>query len=183
MAPKTTVSAYIAKHGKWAGILRPVREIILRSELEETVKWGAPAYTLNGKIVLGLAAFKNHCAIWFHQGVFLKDLEKKLKNDGTVTAKAMRQWQFVLGDTVPKKTVAAYVREAIANTLVGKELKPVPKQAIALPPLLQNALKNDTALKNAFKALSPSKRREYKEYIAEAKQQATKLRRLEKIKP
>lgn len=42
-------------------------------ELVEAIKWGGPSCTLDNNILIILVGFKNHCAIWFHQGVFLED--------------------------------------------------------------------------------------------------------------
>lgn len=80
MTPTEKVTAYLQKHSKWTEQLEQLRLIFQQTELKEEVKWGSPTYTLNGKLVAGMAAFKNHYAIWFHQGVFLTDLKKKLIN-------------------------------------------------------------------------------------------------------
>ncbi|MFZ0490545.1 MAG: DUF1801 domain-containing protein, partial [Salegentibacter sp.] len=59
---------YIAKHQKWDEELNILREMLLSTELGESIKWGAPVYTLNNKNVVGLGAFKNHCGLWFFNG-------------------------------------------------------------------------------------------------------------------
>ena len=56
------------------------REIILATELAETIKWGIPVYTLGGKNVLEMCAFQSYVGIWFYQGSFLNDPNKKLVN-------------------------------------------------------------------------------------------------------
>ena len=77
---KKKVDAYIKKHDQWSKQLSTARKVMNSAGLIETVKWGAPHYTFDGKIVVGLAGFKNHCAFWFNQGVFLKDKAKVLVN-------------------------------------------------------------------------------------------------------
>lgn len=53
-------------------------EIVLSTQLQVAIKWGAPIYTFDGKNIVGLAAFKSHIALWFFQGALLKDRNKKL---------------------------------------------------------------------------------------------------------
>jgi len=184
MSDSEKIDQYIQKHEHWSDELSFLRDIINTTELKEEVKWGAPAYTLNGKIVLGLAAFKNHMGIWFHQGVFLKDVQQKLVNAQDGKTKALRQWRIEKGDTIDKNIVLAYVYESIQNTLAGKELKPVRKSKnISIPPFLKDAFDTDTKFYESFLALSPGKQRDYAEYIETAKREATKQTRLEKIIP
>lgn len=176
------VDAFIEKQTKWREKLQSLRKAIKNTELKEEVKWGKPTYTLNGKMVVGMAEFKNHLALWFHQGVFLKDKHQKLINAQEGVTKALRQWRFELDDEIDLKIVSEYVEEAIANCKAGKELKPV-KKVLSIPPLLKEALKKDTALKEHFQKLTPGKQREYAEYIEQAKREATQQSRLEKCIP
>jgi uncharacterized protein YdeI (YjbR/CyaY-like superfamily) len=177
------VSNYIEKHDRWSKQLQQLREIFQETELQEEVKWGTPTYTLNGKLIAGYAAFKNHYAIWFHQGVFLKDSHKKLHNAQEGKTKALRQWKFVEEDKIEPEIVARYIQEAIENSLAGKELKPVRKKEVVIPELLKKNMDSNRKLKSAFNALTPGKQREYAEHIATAKREETKLKRMEKITP
>lgn len=176
------VEAVIEKHPKWKAELYKIREVLQESELTEDIKWGAPAYLLGTKIVIGFAGFKNHFGIWFHQGVFLKDAANVLTNAQEGKTKAMRMWKFYEGDTVDTVLLQQYVTESIQNTIAGKEVKNAPR-VIAIPPLLKKALAENEELATAFKKLSPGKQKEYNEHIADAKQEKTKLRRLDKITP
>lgn len=177
-----TVDEYIAKHNEWQELLEKLRSIMLTTELEETIKWGAPVYTIDSKNVLGLGAFKSYGGIWFYQGVFLKDPQQKLINAQEGTTKALQQWRFSSVDEVDEKIVKAYVLEAIENQKQGKELKPEKKQ-VPVPNELKTALKTDPNLKRAFESLTPGKQREYSEYIDSAKQEKTRLSHLDKITP
>ncbi|MCW9037155.1 YdeI/OmpD-associated family protein [Altibacter sp.] len=183
MTDSEKIDRYIETHEKWTDKLEELREIFQQTELKETVKWGTPTYTLNGKLVAGMAAFKNHYAIWFHQGVFLKDTHQKLVNAQEGVTKALRQWRFEAGDTIERHIVLQYLQEAIKNCIDGKEVKIERKKGVVLPPLLKEALKHNNELKEAFHALTPGKQREYAAYIGDAKQQKTKESRLEKIEP
>lgn len=183
MTDTQKVTAYIQKHVQWTTQLEELRSLFQQTELKEEVKWGSPTYTLNGKLVAGMAAFKNHYAIWFHQGVFLKDIKKKLINAQEGTTRGLRQWRFEKGDSIEAELVLTYLQEAIENSLAGKEIKPQRKKGVVIPSLLSAALENNSEFKNAFEQLTPGKQREYAEYIATAKQDKTKESRLEKITP
>ena len=179
-----SVEEYIEENNHFADALTLLRSIINKTELEETVKWSAPVYALNGKNVVGLGAFKNHFGIWFFNGVFLKDEHNLLINAQENKTKALRQMRFESIEQIDKNIVLAYVKEAIENQKLGKEIKPDrSKKKLEIPIELKNALSESSNLKDAFKALTPYKQKEYCEYIDTAKREATKQTRLDKIKP
>tara|TARA_B100001765_G_scaffold209498_1_gene169747 strand:- start:2266 stop:2868 length:603 start_codon:yes stop_codon:yes gene_type:complete len=183
MTDSEKVTNYIAKHERWSEELATLRAIFQQTELKEEVKWGAPNYTLDGKLIAGMAAFKNHYALWFHQGVFLKDSHNYLINAQKDVTKALRQWRFEEATPIPEKKVLEYIEEAIQNSKDGKEHTPVRNKKLVMPPELKSALVEDDALTAAFKKLTPGKQREYADHISSAKQAATKERRLDKIIP
>jgi uncharacterized protein YdeI (YjbR/CyaY-like superfamily) len=183
MAKINSVEEYIEANSNFSEALILLREIINSTELEETFKWSAPVYTLNGKNVLGLGAFKNHFGIWFFNGVFLKD-EKKLLSTAQEKTKALRQMRFESISEIDKQSVLNYVKEAIGNQKLGKELKPEKKEkTVIVPNELNEAFKKNTLLKRAYQNLTPFKQWEYAEYIDTAKRAETKQARLEKIIP
>jgi uncharacterized protein YdeI (YjbR/CyaY-like superfamily) len=176
------VDQYILKHSNYTEALNILRAILTSTELEETVKWGYPAYTIDGKNVLGLAAFKSYVGIWFHQGFFLKNEEQVLVNAQEGVTKAMRQWRFNSAEEIDTELVLKYVEEAIQNQKDGRELKPE-KKKLVMPEELVEALKKDINLNASFRSLSLGKQREYADHISQAKQEKTKLARIEKITP
>ncbi|WP_142783226.1 YdeI/OmpD-associated family protein [Changchengzhania lutea] len=179
-----SVEEYIEDHAHFSDALVLLRDIINATELSESIKWNSPVYTLNDKNVLGLGAFKNHFGIWFFNGVFLKDEHNLLMNTQEEKTKALRQMRFESIKAIDKNVVLAYIKEAIENQKLGKEIKPDRKtKTVTIPELLKTAINTNSSLKKSFAALSPYKQREYCEYIATAKRDATKLTRLEKIKP
>lgn len=179
-----TVDAFISNSGQWQPTLEKLRVIILSTRVEETVKWGAPVYTVNGKNIIGLGSFKSYAGLWFFQGVFLKDEKKVLMNAKEGTTKALRQWRFESEADVDPKLVKAYVLEAIENQKSGKEVKADrSEKKLVLSDELKNALKTDDKLKAAFGSLTPGKQREYADHISSAKQEKTRIARLEKAIP
>lgn len=177
------IEAYFAKEQPFKEGIGLLRELALKTELIETYKWGIPVYTIDNKNVLGILAFKHHFGIWFYNGVFLKDPKKVLENAQEGKTKAMRHWKFSNIEDIDEAVVLSYFHEAISNQKKGLTLAPEKNKPILMPPLLEKALGNNQALKENYESLSPYKQREYCEYISEAKQEKTKLSRLQKCIP
>ncbi|MCH4823417.1 YdeI/OmpD-associated family protein [Gramella lutea] len=174
---------YISCHQNWEDELRQLHEMILTTDLKSEIKWGAPVYTLDGKNVLGLGAFKNHYGIWFFNGALLKENTALLVNAQEGKTKALRQIRFQKGDEIKTSVLLPYIKEAILNQREGKEIKPNTKKELIVPPELSDAFKKDQALKKSFELLTPGKQREYADHVSEAKREQTRLNRLEKITP
>lgn len=185
MGKITNTAEYIAQHPTWAKELSLIASIFDETELVGTIKWSAPVYTINGKNVAGLGAFKNHYGIWFFNGVFLSDSENLLINAQEDKTKALRQMRFSKCDVVNKNLIKSYLLEAIENEKLGKKIAPDRRQSktVCIPQHLATLLEEDTEINHSFKALSPFKQKEFCEYIGSAKREATKLSRLDKIKP
>jgi len=182
MHPK--VDEYIAKKSEWKAELELLRSAFKDLPLEETIKWGAPTYVYKGKNVVGLAAFKNYCGLWFFQGALINDKYNVFINAQEGKTKAMLQWRFNSIDEIDIKKIKEYTLEAINNVEEGKEIKPKKNtKPVVIPSELEIEFSKDTSLENNFKNLSLSCQREYAEYITEAKRETTRLRRLEKIIP
>ena len=179
----TSVADIIHNMEPWSEGLFLLREIILSTGLTEEIKWGSPAYTCEGKLVLSIGGFKNFFTMWFHQGVFLSDPAHVLVNAGEGRTRGLRQWRFTSLAEIKPALVKKYIKEAIANAKAGKEIRPERKAAIETPEELATAFKKDKALKAAFNQLTPGRQREYLEYVGEAKTEATRLRRVEKVVP
>lgn len=172
------------KTNQWSEELDVLKAIIAKTELVEMTKWGGPVYTINKKNVVGIGGFKSYVGIWFFNGVFLKDEKKVLVNANEGVTKALRQWRFESKEAILKneKAILQYMNEAIANEKAGITLKPEKKEEI-VSDLLQAEFKADAKLKTAFQNFTPYKQREFLEYVESAKQEKTKLTRIEKIKP
>lgn len=174
---------FYSQEGPFREGIQLLRALALKTELQETVKWGAPVYTFDDKNVLGIMAFKSHFGIWFFNGVFLKDPSHVLENAQEGKTKSMRHWKFNAVDEIDQKLVLAYMLEAIENQKKGLQLAPVRSKKTIIPPILKEALRKDPTIDGLFKQFTPYKQREFCEYIAEAKQEKTKISRLEKILP
>ena len=178
-----TVEAYFDDLDQWQEELRKLREILCSTGLEETVKWGMPSYTHNGKIIAGVANFKNHFAVWFFQGALLKDDKHVLINAQEGRTKALRQWRMTNKSDIKARTIKAYIKEAMELAAAGKEIKADRAKPVVVPPELKNALAKNKKANANFANFGIGKKREYAEYISEAKRADTKQKRLEKILP
>ncbi|MEP5611678.1 MAG: YdeI/OmpD-associated family protein [Cyclobacteriaceae bacterium] len=177
-----TVEAYLEANTEHNDLLVKLRKLLNSTELVEGVKWGIPVYTISHKNVVGLAAFKSYVGIWFYNGVFLADKKEKLINAQEGKTQGLRQWRFASEAEFDEKLVLKYVEEAIQNQKDGKELRPQ-KKPLIIPDELKEELASDPQIADAFENLSLTSKRDYAEYIATAKKEETKLRRLDKILP
>ena len=177
------VDAYLAANEHWPDELRRLREIVLSTGLEETVKWGGPCYVHHGRNVVMMGAWKSYFGLWFVQGALLDDPEGVLVNAQKGKTKAMRQWRFTSAKQIRVRAIESYLREAMRLAEEGVEIRPRRRAPVPVPPELEAALAEDDRAREAFASLSPSCRREYCEHVAEAKREATKARRVARILP
>ncbi|MFH6966683.1 YdeI family protein [Flavobacterium sp. FlaQc-28] len=171
------------KYGsQWEEELLLLKSIIDKTELKETTKWGGPVYVYEKRNVLGIGGFKDYFTIWFYNGVFLKDKKKKLINAQEEITKSLRQWRFASKEDIDEVVILEYILEAIENEKQGKIIKPAKKEMI-ISELLDKEMIQNPALKEAFQKFTPYKQYEFLEYIESAKQEKTKLSRIEKVIP
>ncbi len=111
---------YIELYPKWEEHLSLIYEQIKAHSFEEHIKWGAPCFTYNGTNLVGLAGFKNHCAIWFHKGSLLSDPKNYLINAQPGKTKLLRQWRFTelaeghhIESQIDLKTLNQFLKETI----------------------------------------------------------------------
>jgi uncharacterized protein YdeI (YjbR/CyaY-like superfamily) len=168
---------------KWDEELALIAAIFDKTPLEKSIKWGAEVFTYNGKNVISYGGFKDYFTIWFYNGVFLEDPFKVLISAQDGKTKSLRQWRFKSKNEIDENKILEYILEAIEIEKKGLKINPDKFVPVPLPLLLENEFKKDNILKTAFEKLTPGKQKEYSIYINEAKQEATKHKRIEKIKP
>ncbi len=178
-----TVDEYIQTREFWSVEVVALRKILLTTDLVETVKWSSPAYTYQGKNVLGIFSFKSYFGVWFHQGALLEDSHGLLINASEGKTKALRQWRMKSKKEIKVRILKSYAKEAMALVGSGKEIKANRAKPLIVPNVLRSALAKNKAAHACFQAMTKGKRREYADYIADAKRDETKLKRLEKILP
>ncbi len=173
------IDAYIGNAAPFARpILTHLRKVVHAGcpDVEETIKWGSPHFDYKG-VMCGMAAFKEHCAFGFWKGSLLKGL-------GSKSTEAMGQFGRItsVDDLPDERALIRLVKQAAALNDGGVKAplrKNPPKAPVRTPPDLLAALKKNRRALAAFEAFPPSHRREYIEWITEAKRDETRRRRLE----
>lgn len=178
-----SIIASIEKMKRWHDEIYMLREILLSCGLEEAVKWGAPVYMHNGKNICGIMGFKDHAALWFFQGVFLKDESKVLINANEESTKGLRQWRFTDHKQIKPALIKKYIKEAIQVSESDKKIERTASVPLIIPEILVKKMKKTAGLKTAFASLTPGKQKDYIQYITQAKQEKTQESRVEKITP
>lgn len=178
-----SVDAYMDSAPHWQIELKALRRVLLSTGLVETVKWGGPCYTFNGKNIVGIGAFKSYFGLWFFQGALLKDASTLLVNAQEGRTRAMRQWRMASASNIKPELIKSYVREAVALAASGREIRADRSKPIIVPAELKAALARSKPATAAFGKLRPGLQREYTEYVSEAKRAETKQRRIDKILP
>jgi uncharacterized protein YdeI (YjbR/CyaY-like superfamily) len=172
------IDAYIAKAQPFARpILEKVRERVhaVIPDVEEAMKWGMPAYRLAGKLVLISAAFKGHAALNFWRG-------QELRGD-SANAEAMGQFGKIrsINELPSEAELDRLIREAAElakSAPAPRKPKHAPKPPPEIHPELAAALDKAPKAKAAFEQFAPSHRREYLEWVAEAKRDETRQKRI-----
>ncbi len=167
----------------WRDCEEFMNQLIVKANLKKDFKWGSDVYTYKGKNVIGWAGFKHFFSLWFYNGIFLEDKLQVLITASEGKTKALRQWCFSSCDEMNAQHILDYIQESIQTIDDGKEIKPKRIAPPDLEGILKETLDDDKALKIAFDRLTPGKRKDYQNYISEAKQEKTKATRLDKIKP
>ena len=183
MASKEKLEAYFQRSGPFQEDIGKLRRIALKCGLGETLKWNAPVYTMDGKNIVGIQSFKNHYGLWFFNGVFLSDPLNVLQNAQARKTRAMRHWKFKIEDPLNPGDVKKYIEEAIRIEKKGLKIGRAKRVKYEIPSELKAHFLTDPDLSTAFYNLIPSKQNDFCEYIATAKQQETRERRLKKIIP
>ena len=178
--PNPKVNWFFEKDGQWKASFAMLRELALDTGLTEELKWGHPCYTLKGKNVFLMHGFNDYCALLFHKGALLKD-DHGILVQQTANVQSARQIRF--GSLKQIKEMAPVIRSFMEQAIVAeKEGMKVPlksTQEFAMPEEFAAKLKAMPALKKAFQALTPGRRRGYLLHFAGAKQSKTREERLE----
>lgn len=176
MNRESRIDAYIAKAQPFARpILAKIRERVHEAapDAEESIKWGAPAFTIGGRILLVMAAFKAHAALNFWRGEEI---------GGDKASEAMGQFGRLASvtDLPTDEELDGLIRKSVALAATApaprkpKQERPEPR----LHPDFAAALEANPAAKKVLEGFPPSARRDYLQWIAEARQDQTRAKRI-----
>jgi uncharacterized protein YdeI (YjbR/CyaY-like superfamily) len=180
------IDAYIEKSAPFAQqVLTHLRRLMHQAcpHATESVKWGMPFFLQQGVILASMAAFKRHCAF----GFWGPEMKKVLAREGLKSSEAMGSLGRITGlpDLPPDRVLLAYMRQAGELVESGQRTKSIERRnkakrgAVRIPPELTAALEKSKMATKVFDEFSPSCRREYAEWIAEAKRPETKKKRVQ----
>ncbi|HEY2711899.1 MAG TPA: YdeI/OmpD-associated family protein [Chthoniobacterales bacterium] len=174
------VDTYIAQARPFARpILRHLRKIVHAAcpNVEEKIKWGSPHFDYKGSLA-GMAAFKQHCAFGFWKAALILDPETAQRDDGMGHFGRITK----LSDLPNDKALLAYARKAVelndAGIKLPRKAKPKGPRVLAIPDDLTAALRKNPKARQTFEGFSHSHRKEYVEWITEAKREETRRKRL-----
>ena len=179
---KKSVDAYISKSQDFAKpILKHIRELIHEGcpDVEEKMKWSFPTFNYKGSILCNMAAFKQHATFGFWKATLLRSNGVMPQADES----AMGQFGRItrLSDLPSDKTILKIVREAVKLEDAGvkaQRKKISKKKELIIPDYFINAISKNKNAKKTFDAFSYSNKKEYVEWVSEAKTEETRNKRL-----
>lgn len=180
-AKDSRVDDYIARAAPFAQpILKHLRKIVHAGcpQATETLKWQFPHFDYKGTMC-GMAAFQNHCSFGFRKAALI------FGDNGAAETEGMGQFGRITSvrDLPNERTLIAYVRQAAKLNDEGikapARAKPKERAALNVPEYFAAALRKNPKARKTFENFSASQRREYVEWVAEAKRQETRQQRLQ----
>jgi uncharacterized protein YdeI (YjbR/CyaY-like superfamily) len=178
MSRDPRIDAYIARQADFARpILEHLRRLVHEAapEVEEAIKWSMPHFTYKGRLFAGMAAFKHHATfgLWQASAVLGETGEERdaMGQFGRLTS---------VGDLPGEEELKAIIRNAAAHAEQGPKPRPkkAPKPALETPRELETALDANPAARATFDGFPPSGRRDYVEWVVEAKRPETRAKRI-----
>lgn len=174
------VDDYINKSKEFAKpILNHLRMLVHKAcpEITETIKWGMPYFDYKG-LVCAMASFKEHCSFGFWKGPLLKDRYNVLSTD-----EGMGHFGKIknLDDLPSDKIILSYLIEAVKLNEEGVSVprkKLSEKKELEIPGYFLEALKNNDKAIKTFENFSYANKKEYVEWVTEAKTESTREKRL-----
>ncbi len=176
------VRAFIRSEKTWSPVIEALRTIILETGLDEDLKWNLPCYTQGKRNIVIIQPFKEFCALMYFDGYRLTDKKGLLQKPGE-NSQTARRLEFVdEGEVLKHKAeIKRMIKESLALEPLAKAEKP--KAETKIPKEFSERLAKSVKLKKAFDALTPGRQRQYLMHFASAKQEATRIARIEKCLP
>lgn len=178
------IDAYIVKAQPFAQpILKKLRALVHKAcpDVTETIKWGMPSFEYKGPM-FGMAAFKQHCAGGFWKAKLLNDPENYLGERKNKGGEAMGNLGCLksVNDLPPDKVILDFIRQHMKLNNEGIKVQKIKsdKKEIPVPDDFAKALNKNKKAKSVFENFPPSHKREYLQWITEAKREETRLKRM-----
>ncbi len=180
------IDAYISKSADFAKpVLEHFRNLVHKTcpEVVEKIKWGFPHFDYKASPMCSMASFKQHCAIGFWKATLMKDAEKLLGNAKTEVSMGHFGRITSKKDLPADREIIGYIKQAMKLNDEGIKLstknKPLDKKEIKPPTYFSKALSKNKKALITFEDFSPGHKKEYINWIIEAKTEPTRLKRME----
>lgn len=183
MSYNIAVDEYINKAQPFAQpILHHLRKLVHEAcpDVDEKIKWGMPSFEYFG-LMCGFAAFKQHCTFGFWRAALMKD-KMLMNNAKSEVAMGHLGRITTLNDLPDDKKIKAYIKEAMKLNKDGIKIiktKPSAVQELIIPDELARQLKKNVKCLKIFENFSITNKRDYVDWISEAKTEATKNKRIQ----
>jgi uncharacterized protein YdeI (YjbR/CyaY-like superfamily) len=183
-SPNPALDPWFAKAKHWQAEIARLREILLDCDVAEELKWGKPTYTVDGRNIVLIMPLKETCTLLFMKGALLKDPKGLLIQAGE-NSQSQRQMRFTSAAEIGKlaRTIKAFVKQATEVEQSGQKVEFKKSTDLVYPEEFQRRLDRNTALREAFRALTPGRQRQYHLYFTGAKLPSTRESRVEKAIP
>ncbi len=182
MLPQEQINTFIAEQDEWKRrILVRLRQLIHQADpnIEETWRWDKPHFDHNG-IMVGMGAFKEFVSVWFHKGGLIKDPKKLFEPQAKGDEKGMRAYKIREGEGINEAAFSDLVKKAIALNAKGTKVTDArgPRKALVVPEELESVLRKDPTAWANWEAFTYGHKKEYAEWVADAKREETRKRRI-----
>lgn len=183
-AKEKIIDDYIAKSAEFAKpILTHIRELVHKAcpQVEEKMKWSFPHFDYKGEMMCNMAAFKQHASLGFWKAALMKD---PILMENAQSESAMGHLGKITSfKTLPSdKKIMGWVKEAMLLTDKGIKLppkaKPTDRKELEVPDYFKKELAKNKTAKKVFEAFSYSHKKEYLEWITDAKTEPTRIKRM-----
>lgn len=182
METNPKVEAFIGRQDQWVEEMAALQPVLLECGLTPEIKWGKPCYSHDGRNIAIFQPMKEFLSLMFFKGALLDDPAGLLRSQGPNSRSALRL-EFTSVEQVADQTeiIRDFVTEAIEVEDKGLQVEPAPE--VDLCAELADRLEAEPALRAAFEALTPGRRREYNLHISDAKKAETREARVDKCAP
>lgn len=181
MQPQERINTHIAEQPEWQRLaMIKLRQLIHAADdrIMESWKGNAPHFEHNGTLV-SIHALKTMVSVWFHKGAFLKDTHGLFHLSEKDEDRAVRKYKVSEGDSIHEKAFSDLVKQAVkVNATDGEPGNKPSRKALVVPEELLQVLQKEQEVMTRWEKMPPSHKREYVEWITDARKEETRKRRI-----
>lgn len=173
------VDAFLAERETWQGELTALRAIMLSAGLTETIKWGHPCYTDQGKNIAILGSRKSYAIVTFFKGALIEEPQGRFVRPGQERSGRYLPYSNVRSVEDDRAYLGELIGRAVEVERAGLRVEPLADE-IDYVEELRERMQSDEDFRSAFEALTPGRRRQYNFHFAGAKKSSSRLARVDR---